>query len=267
MQSDFIFKEKYDNDDLLKIMRILRSENGCPWDREQDHHSIRNNFIEEAYEAVEAIDTEDTELLKEELGDVLMQVIFHSIMEEEIGSFNFDDVADGVCKKLIVRHPHVFGDVQADTSDEVLKNWDRIKKETKNQKSYTDTLLSVPKNLPALMRSTKVQQRAARAGFDWDNADGAMDKIKEETAELEAAMQKGSSEEIENELGDLLFSVVNLSRFVDVNSEEALTRSCEKFIRRFDTIEKLANERGINMTESSLEELDKLWDEAKKQSL
>lgn len=267
MTNNFVFKEKYNCDDLLVIMRILRGENGCPWDREQDHHSIRNNFIEETYEAVEAIDTEDTDLLREELGDVLMQVVFHSIMEEEAGSFDFDDVTDELCKKLIVRHPHVFADVKADTSDEVLKNWDRIKKETKNQKSYTDTLLSVPKNLPALMRSTKVQQRASRAGFDWKEYGGALEKIKEETAELERALQSQDQPNIEEELGDLLFSVVNLSRFADVNAEEALTNSCNKFIKRFAAVEKLAEDKNINMTAAELPELDKLWDEAKSKGL
>lgn len=160
---DFQFKDKYDVNDLLEIMRILRSENGCPWDREQDHKSIRKDFLEETYEVVEAIDADDKELLLEELGDVLLQVVFHSRIEEEKGGFDFDDVADGICQKLIVRHPHVFGDVNAETSGEVLKNWNNIKQQTKGQETFYETLESVCTTLPALMRAQKIGQRAKRA--------------------------------------------------------------------------------------------------------
>ena len=170
-------KDKYTIEDLLEIMKILRAPGGCPWDREQDHHSIRASFIEETYEAVEAIDTDNTELLKEELGDVLLQVVFHSRIEEEAGRFNFDDVADGICKKMIVRHPHVFGDVTVENSADVLKNWDEIKKKTKSQKTQTEVLQSVSPALPALMRSAKVQHKAAKVGFDWENAQGALEKV------------------------------------------------------------------------------------------
>lgn len=263
MVSGFEFKEKYSFNDLVKIVKILRSPGGCPWDREQTHKTIRANFIEETYEAVEAIDTEDIDLLKEELGDVMLQVALHSEMEEEKGTFNIGDVADGVCKKLIVRHPHVFGDVTADTSDEVLKNWDAIKKRTKGQKSSTETLESVPRVLPALMRSEKVQHRAARAGFDWPDVTGAAEKVHEELSELEAAIKHNDKNECREELGDLLFAAVNVARFLDVEPEGALTDSCDKFIKRFSLCEKMAAEKGRKMSEMSLDELDSLWAEAK----
>lgn len=172
---DFAFKETYSIEDLLAIMRILRGENGCPWDREQTHQSIRNNFIEETYEAVEAIDNSDPVLLEEELGDVLLQVVYHAEMEREAGRFSFEDVADGICQKLIQRHPHIFGDVVAGTTDEVLDNWDEIKKKTKGQTTYTDTLKSVPKVFPSLMRAAKVQKRAAKSGFAYPDGNWAME--------------------------------------------------------------------------------------------
>ncbi len=261
---EFQRKEKYNINDLLEIMKILRSPNGCPWDREQDHHSLRSGFIEETYEAIEAIDTDNTELLKEELGDVLLQVVFHANIEEEAGRFNFDDVADGICKKMIVRHPHVFGSATVKDSDDVLKNWDEIKKKTKAQKTQTEVLRSVSPALPALMRSAKVQQKAAKVGFDWPDVSGALDKVGEELAEVREAAQSQNSEACREELGDLLFAVVNVSRFLKVEPEQALSLACSKFIDRFAGVEKLANERGINMKESSLEELDRLWDEVKR---
>ncbi len=261
---DFKLKDRYTIDDLLLIMRILRSPNGCPWDKEQTHQSIRNCFIEETYEAIEAIDTNDSELLKEELGDVLLQVLFHSELESEAGSFNFSDVVDGIAKKMVVRHPHVFGDTVVSNSDEVLVNWDAIKKETKKQSTQTEVLQSVSKALPALMRSAKVQHKAAKVGFDWPDVSGALDKVGEETQELKEAIASGNSNDCTEELGDLLFSVVNVSRFLHIEPEQALTLSCEKFISRFQKVEQFANERGINMTAASLDELNSLWDEAKK---
>ncbi len=263
MLLDFRFKEKYNIDDLLEIMKILRSPDGCPWDREQDHKSIKKSLIEETYEVIEAINKEDNELLCEELGDVLLQVVFHSQMANEKGNFNFADVTDGICKKLIERHPHVFGDVKADTSDQVLVNWEQIKSKSKNRKTQTDKMLSVPRELPALMRSTKLQEKAAKVGFDWQSVDGALEKIDEEKKELEAAIKAGDKKNIEEELGDLLFSAVNVSRFVGVDAEEALTASADKFLERFSVVEKLAEERNIEMPNASLEELDKLWEEAK----
>lgn len=256
-------KKRHTLDDLLHIMEILRSPGGCPWDREQTHHSIRKNFIEETYEVIEAIDDENPELLQEELGDVLLQVVFHTQMEKEKNVFDFHDVTDGICKKLIERHPHIFGNVIADTADQVLQNWDTIKKRTKGQTNQTETMVSVPRVLPALMRSTKVQQKAAKVGFDWPDVTGALQKIEEELAELKAAIAAGDYDSTQMELGDLLFSVVNVSRFIKADAEEALTRSCNKFIERFAVVERLAQERSLPMISLSIEDLDKLWDEAK----
>jgi len=259
----FDFKENYNIDDLVRIVSILRQPGGCPWDAEQNHKSIRQNFIEEVYEAIEAIDTDDTELLKEELGDVLLQVVFHSIMESEKNSFTFDDVADGICKKLIVRHPHVFGDVKVNGTDDVLSNWDEIKKKTKSQKTQSEAMASVSKSLPALMRSEKIQKKAAKVGFDWSDISGCLDKLEEEVAELRKAVSEGDSSNMQEELGDVIFSAVNVSRFIDCDAEYTLTLANEKFLSRFSKVEKMAAERGIDMKNSSLEQLDKLWDEAK----
>ena len=260
---DFKQKENYDIYDLIKIMEHLRSEDGCPWDREQSHESIRSNVIEEAYEVADAIDSGSQEMLVEELGDLLLQVVFHARMDEEAGGFNFNDVCDGICKKLVYRHPHVFGDVNADTSDEVLKNWDALKKTEKKQESFTDTLNSVPKAFPALMRSQKVQKRAARAGFDFDNKSDVYDKVAEEMVELSDADTLADNKKVFEEYGDLLFSVVNLARFLNIDAEEALAASTDKFIARFEKVEKLANERNIDMPNTPITELDKLWDEVK----
>ena len=260
---DFKQKENYDIYDLIKIMEHLRSEDGCPWDREQNHQSIRSNVIEEAYEVADAIDSGSQEMLVEELGDLLLQVVFHARMDEEAGGFNFDDVCDGICKKLVYRHPHVFGDVNADTSDQVLKNWDALKKTEKKQESFTDTMNSVPKAFPALMRSQKVQKRAARAGFDFDNKSDVYDKVAEEMVELSDADAIGDNKKVFEEYGDLLFSVVNLARFLNIDAEEALAASTDKFIARFEKVEKLANERNIDMPNTPITELDKLWDDVK----
>ena len=257
---DFKQKEKYDINDLLEIMRSLRAPGGCPWDAEQTHESIRKNLIEETYEVVEAIDKKDSGMLLEELGDLLMQVVFHTQIEEEKGSFNFDDVADGVCKKLIERHPHVFGEVEVSGVDDVLDNWDAIKRRKKGQKKGSEPMLSVPRELPALMRAAKIQQKASAVGFDWPDVSGAYDKITEETQELRKAVESGVKEDISDELGDLLFSVVNVSRFLKCDAEEALTTASDKFINRFIRVEQLAKENGVDMEKASLEELDRLWD-------
>ena len=257
---DFKQKEKYDINDLLEIMRCLRAPGGCPWDAEQTHESIRKNLIEETYEVVEAIDKKDSGMLLEELGDLLMQVVFHAQMEEEKGSFNFDDVADGVCKKLIERHPHVFGEVEVSGVGDVLDNWDAIKRRKKGQKKGSEPMLSVPRELPALMRAAKIQQKASAVGFDWPDVSGAYDKIIEETQELKNAVDSGVQEDISEELGDVLFSVVNVSRFLKCDAEEALTAASDKFIDRFIRVEQLAKKNGVDMEKASLEELDKLWD-------
>lgn len=260
---NFDFKDRYNINDLLKIMELLRSPGGCPWDAEQTHESIRKDLIEETYEVIEAINKNDRELLLEELGDVLLQVTFHTQMEKEKGSFDFDDVCDGICKKLVERHPHVFGSVNVESADEVLKNWDDIKRKSKGQKTQGSAMEKIPRELPALMRAEKIQAKARKAGFDWAEIDGALDALESEIKELREAMQTGNQDEIDGELGDVLFSCVNVSRFLKVDPELALTRSNEKFITRFLEVERLANEKGINMKEKSIEELDELWNQAK----
>lgn len=258
----FTRKDCYRIEDLMEILRLLRGEGGCPWDREQTHQSIRMEFIEETYEAVEAIDTNDIPLMREELGDVLLQVAFHCQIEREQGSFTFDDVCDEVCKKLIERHPHVFGELNLSDTEAVLKNWDKIKQE-KKQQSNTDTLTAVSKALPALMRAQKVGKRAMRAGMDFDNAQDAFACVSQETAELQEAMQSGTQEQVEEELGDLLFSCVNTARHLHVDAEEALTRATEKFIRRFQKTEELLKQEGIEMHSLGIDALDIYWRRAK----
>ena len=256
-------KEHYTIEDLLDIVRLLRGEGGCPWDREQTHKSIKSDFIEETCEAIEAIDLEDAELLREELGDVLLQVVFHCRIEEETNSFTFNDVCDEICKKLIIRHPHVFGDVTAKTTDQVLKNWDAIKMETKGQERYTDTLTSVAKSLPALMRAQKVGKRAMRAGMDFRCAEDAVACIENEKSELDAAIANGDKANIEEEIGDLLFSCVNAARHLGVDAELALKSATEKFIKRFAITEELVTADDLDMKNLPIEALDTYWDKAK----
>ena len=258
---DFEQKDKYSVADLLRIMEILRAPDGCMWDRAQDHHSIRQNFIEETYEVCEAIDDEDTEHLKEELGDVLLQVVFHAQMEKEKGVFDMDDVADGICKKLIFRHPHIFGNVEVGSTEEILKNWDDLKRVEKHQKTETQTLASVAKSLPSLIRAEKLQKKAAKIGFDWDNVGDALDKVQEELDEVRRAIDgDGNPEE---ELGDLLFASVNVARHLKIDSEAAAEKTCNKFVSRFAEMEQQANAAGKKLADLSLTELDALWDSAK----
>lgn len=259
---NFEGKEFYDVSDLEEIVALLRGPGGCAWDAEQTHESSRRDFLEEAYEVVEAIDEGDPDHLKEELGDVLLQVVFHAQMEKEAGRFQLKDAADGVCKKLIYRHPHVFGEVQVSGTGQILENWDNLKRAEKGQQTHTDALNSVARSLPALWRAEKVQKKARKAGFDWDDPAAPLDKIGEELEELKQAIRNQSN--VEEELGDLLFAAVNLSRFVGVDSEKALTAATDKFIRRFAQVEELAKKQGRAMETMSLEELDKLWDEAKR---
>lgn len=263
MPVEFEKKARYDTEDLLRIMKALRSPEGCPWDREQTHRSIRTSLIEETHEAVEAIDNGDDAALCEELGDVLLQVVFHAEMAAEDGRFSYDDVVNGICQKLIVRHPHVFGDVKAEDSAAVLKTWDAIKRQTKGDTAQSTLLKNLPRTLPALMRAAKVQDRAKRVGFDWPSVDGAMEALRSETVELQEAMAAGQAAAVEEEFGDLLFSAVNVSRFLKVDAELSLTAATDKFIRRFSEVERLAADRGIDMSASTLEELDRLWDEVK----
>lgn len=263
MSVDFEIKDNYDINDFLRLVTVLRSPGGCPWDRKQTHESIKKNFIEETYEAVEAINKADAEGLKEELGDVLLQVAMHSEMESEKGSFDFNDVVNDICKKLVVRHPHVFGDAAAQSSDEALQNWDQVKLKTKGMKKQGEAMIKVPREFPALMRAQKVQEKAAKAGFDWDDINGAVDKLHEEIDELETALAAGVGKDIEEEFGDVLFSCVNVSRFIGADSEEALTASTDKFIKRYLLVEKLAADEGLDIKTASIEELDKLWNKAK----
>ncbi|MEI6579595.1 MAG: nucleoside triphosphate pyrophosphohydrolase [Eubacteriales bacterium] len=261
----FEFKSCYNIYDLIEIIRILREPGGCPWDAEQTHESIKKNLIEETYEVIEAINKADNSLLCEELGDLMMQVIFHAQMETEIGSFNINDVSNGVCKKLIERHPHVFGEVNVSGVSDVLTNWEVIKRRSKGQSNRSQAMLSIPKELPALMRGYKVQQKAASVGFDWPDISGAIEKLDEEILELKESIIGGSEEETLEELGDVLFSIVNVSRFVGFDAEEALTLATNKFIRRFTKVEQLAEEEKLDLQSASLEKLNFLWDIAKQE--
>lgn len=260
---NFEFKDKYNINDLISLVALLRAPGGCPWDREQTHTSIKKNLIEEAYEVIEAINKNSIDGLREELGDILLQVAMHCEMESEKGSFNFDDVCDELCKKLIIRHPHVFGDAAANNTKEALLNWDEVKRKTKGIKSTSSAMDTVPIELPALMRAQKVQAKASKAGFDWDSHEGAFSKLYEEINELKIAVEHNNQLETEEELGDVLFSAVNISRFVKTDSEEALKASTDKFIARFRIVEQLAEESNIDMKKASIDELDRLWDAAK----
>lgn len=261
---DFTEKENYDFNDLVEIMKFLRAPDGCPWDRVQTHESIRNNFIEETYEVIEAIDNKDDKLLKEELGDVLLQVVFHAELAQEDNAFCIDDVVSDICHKLVVRHPHVFGSVKAENSDEALKSWDDVKMATKSQNKQSQAMDSVSKALPSLMRATKIQQKAAKIGFDWADVGGALEKVSEETRELKEAILNKDGESQAEELGDLLFSVVNVARFLKIDSEQSLYNACDKFTQRFKEVESLASKRGIDMKTASLSQLNSLWEEVKK---
>ena len=235
---NFEFKEKYDINDLLAIIKILRSENGCPWDKVQTHESIRTDLIEEAYEVCEGIDCNSPEMLREELGDLLLQIAFHSAIETELSNFTFDDVCNDICQKLIYRHPHVFGEVKVNDCDDVLKNWDALKKESKKQETFADTLESVPKTFPALLRGEKVCKRAARAGLPINIAKEFADRIRAGLDRLEA--NNFDSDNVQNQhlLGDLLLSFCNLDRILKVDGENALTYSTNNFIILFRTLEK-----------------------------
>ena len=252
---------------LAEIIAILRVE--CPWDRVQTHESLRAGMLEEAYEVVEAIDNKDLANLREELGDVLLQVVFHAHIEEERGGFDLTDVINEECEKMIRRHPHVFLEESennhAKSIDKVLEKWENIKVEEKHEKSCASRLERVPKALPALVRAFKVQKKAADVGFDWDDVSGAFDKVAEEYAEFmeQYAEADSSKQRLEEEMGDLLFSCVNVARFLDIDPESALNYTSDKFTRRFRYIEERANADGRRLEDMSLEEMDKLWEEAK----
>lgn len=259
-----VLKDKYTLQDLVEIMALLRSKKGCPWDREQTNESLKKYLIEETYEVLEAIDLNDKDKLCEELGDVLLQVVFHSQIAKEKGEFDIEDVITGICKKIILRHTHVFGNDSADTPEEVVDNWEAIKKKEKGLTTQTEVLKGVPKNLPALMRSWKVQQKAAQVGFDWDNIDDVFNKVYEEIQELKDVYNSKNVERINDEMGDVFFALVNLARFLQVQPEQALTHTIKKFINRFEYIEQESIRSGRILEEMTLEEMDKLWNEAKR---
>ncbi len=254
--------QSYTWKDLQDIIERLRGENGCPWDRVQTHESLRADLLEEAYEAVDAIDRGDMENLKEELGDVLMQVVFHASLEAGKGDFTLDDVVQGICEKMIYRHPHVFGDGSADTAEQVLINWEALKKKEKQLETQTDVLKRVPAALPALTRARKVQKKAADVGFDFDDVGGALRKVEEEIRELQEAWEQPDGN-LEEEFGDILFALVNVARFLKINPEFALTKATKKFINRFEYVENSALSEGKQLSKMTLEEMDLLWDKAK----
>ena len=259
---NFVRKPQYGYEDLLEIIRLLRSEDGCPWDKAQTHQSIRRGLLEEAYEAAEAIDNDDPVLLKEELGDVLMQVVFHADIESDAGRFTIDDVCDGVVKKLLFRHPHVFGSGCEDSPESVPVSWDKLKRQEKGQKTVADSMDSVARSLPGLWRAEKLQSKAASAGFEWPDVQGALDKLEEEVAELRRAVEEGG--DVPEELGDVLFAAVKVGRFCACDPEDAVNGTCEKFIRRFRAVENGAAAQGREVSQLSLEEMTALWDEAKR---
>lgn len=255
-------KKQYDFDDLVLILEVLRSDCGCPWDREQTHQSIRKDLIEETYEVIEAIDTANPVLLREELGDLLLQIVFHAGIEAEKQVFTVHDVANDICAKLIHRHPHVFGSVQADTSEKVLANWEVIKSEEKERVTVTDKLRAIPPMLPALMRAEKVGKKAKC--FDFADADEAMDKVCEELTEFSETMQEKNQDRMEEEMGDLLLTITSLCRKTGIEPEKALFRATEKFIDRFERLENCVLEEGKNMDDLTMPELDEIWEKNKK---
>ena len=259
LKEELLSKNEYDFEDLVKIMTILRSPEGCPWDREQTHQTIRRDLLEETYELIEGIDKDDPEMLREELGDVLLQVVFHSNIAKDKGNFSINDVCNDVCRKLIIRHPHVFGDVKVKDSENVLANWDAIKKETKKQQSDTEVLRSISPALPALMRAEKIGKKARKVGFDFDDAPEAMTKVLEEVNEVNEALAKGNKAEVEEEFGDLFLAVVNAARLAGVDSEQALYNANEKFLARFQRVEELCKASGKSMTDTPREEKEAFW--------
>jgi len=252
-----------DFNSLVAIMRRLREPGGCPWDAEQTHESLTRYLLEETYEVIEAIDNKSPEHLKEELGDLLLQPVFHAAIAEESGAFTIHDVIEAICDKLIRRHPHVFGEVTIADSAAQIENWEKIKKEEKGAERKS-AISGVPPALPALLKAHKITEKAARVGFDWECVEQVKSKVMEEMGEFEDAMASGDQEQMESELGDLLFSIVNLGRFVSINPEEALRKTINRFQKRFEHVEDSLHAAGKNFEDSTLQEMNLLWDEAKK---
>jgi tetrapyrrole methylase family protein/MazG family protein len=247
---------------LLRIMAQLRAPDGCPWDREQTHQSLRHNLIEECYETLDALDTGNLQEFRDELGDLLLQIVFHAQMAQEAGDFNFDDIAKSISDKLVRRHPHVFGKTKVRDSAHVLQQWEAIKKGEKK----ADTIFSeMPRSLPALLKADKIQRKVARVGFDWKHVKDVVAKVEEELRELKAAMASGSRKQFEEELGDLLFAAVNLARFEKLQAEDLLNRTIHKFVKRFQQVENAVHKQGRRLEDCTLEELDALWESAKHQ--
>lgn len=246
---------------LVSIMAKLRAPDGCPWDQEQTHESLKKFLIEEAYELLESIDDQDDAAIAEECGDVLLQVVFHAQLASEEKRFSIDDVIDSISNKLINRHPHVFGDREAHDAEEVLRNWEADKQKEKPERN--SVLDGIPKAMPALMRAHQLQKKAARVGFDWDQTEEALDKVEEEIREVRQALEEKNQEKVHEEMGDLFFALVNVARFLDIHSEEALQSTNHKFMKRFHYIEQELKKRGKTPEESNLEEMDALWEEAK----
>ncbi|MEG1990707.1 MAG: nucleoside triphosphate pyrophosphohydrolase [Christensenella sp.] len=255
-------KQRYGLYDLVRIMAVLRGEGGCPWDREQTHESLRQYVIEEAYEAADAVDAEDMNALYDELGDVFLQVVFHAQIGQECKEFDIDDVASAVCEKMIRRHPHIFGDVKADTPEQVVTNWEAIKRQEKKNEDFVSVLMDVPRCMGAMMRAYKLQKKASAIGFDWQDAEQAFLKVEEEKEEWKRALAEGTNADMEGEAGDLIFSVINVLRLKKTNPELCLNRTCEKFIARMEYMEKNAEKElhGLNAAE-----LDELWERAKQE--
>jgi tetrapyrrole methylase family protein / MazG family protein len=249
-------------DHLVEIMRQLRAPGGCPWDAEQTHESLKRYLLEECYEVIEAIDQDDPEHLKEELGDLMLQPVFHAAIASEKGEFTIDDILDAICAKLVRRHPHVFGDQVVKTASEQVENWERIKKAERGEERKS-ALAGVPPHLPALMKAQKITEKAARVGFDWEHVDQVFAKVLEELHEFEETIAEGDQERMEAELGDLLFAIVNLGRFLSLNPEEALRKTIGRFAKRFSYVEEAMHARGVQLKDATLEEMDELWEEAK----
>lgn len=266
-------KDSYTIEDLLELMDFLRSENGCPWDREQTHESIKHNLVEEAYEVVDTISDNNPTAMADELGDLLLQIVFHSRMAKENGDFDFDDVLKNICDKLISRHTHLFGEEAKQTKggygtpEKVIDLWEKNKRGEKNQKTHTQSMKEISRAYPSLVKAFKIQKKAKQAGFDWNNPEDAFKKIYEEADELKKATLYSRDDfdkaHAEEELGDLLFSVVNYSRFIGIDPETALDKANNKFIRRFEKVEDKFLNEGKNMADLPLEELDKVWNHVK----
>lgn len=250
-------------DRIQSIMRRLRAPCGCPWDAEQTHASLKRYLLEEAYEVLEAIDSGSDEHLKEELGDLLLQPVFHAAIAEERGSFTMDDVLDTLADKLVRRHPHVFGDLEISDSQAQVENWEKIKKQEKGTERRS-ALAGVPPHLPALLKAQKIAEKASRVGFDWEHVDQVMAKVMEELHELREALASGDQEHAEAELGDLLFALANLGRFLALDTEEALRKTINRFQQRFSHVEEQIHLRGINLQDADLSEMEALWEEAKR---